>query len=202
MIIAQINKAFEITINSRQKHFGVKNFSVKTVNLGTGETTNENVSVTEVVEAIDSPAEATVAETAVRGTRTIKVNDDVTLEDGMVFKDENDNMYYIESIEDNTITTRVDLVEDIAYNTKLTQVGNTGIYKVPVTIDKVGKYNVVISNPSVNLRNLAAFVDVRQYSIDDVAGKIDTKGDEIIAKIEEIEEQLSKTDSSDYEVVG
>jgi hypothetical protein len=202
MIIAQKSKTFEITINSKQKHFGVTNFIVKTINLNDGSTTTNNVDVTEVIEDISDPAEATVGETALRGTKTIKVADGSELTDGMVFKDENGNMYYIEEINGDTITTKMELVEDIAYNSKLTQVGNTGIYKVPMQIDAVSKYNVVISNPGVNLRNLATYVDVREHSIDDVATKIDNKSDEIISKIEEIKKEIDAADGSDYEVVG
>jgi len=201
MILAKAGQVFELTVNSRQKHFGVKNFEVKTINLADGSVSKDNVEVTEVIENIDSPAEATVAADALAGTKTIKVTDN-SLKDGMVFKDENGNMYYIEEVKDDTITTRVPLKQDISTNSKLTQVGNTGIYKVPVNIPAVGKYNVVISNPSVNLRNLAAFVEVVEYTLDDLGNKIDTAKDAVVQKVDSVLEQLQHSDNSDYEIVS
>jgi len=202
MILAKAGQDFELTINSKQKYFGVENFNVKTINLADGSVSQTNVSVTEVIEAVDSPATATVAEEAPKGTKTIKVSDDSTLTDGMVFKDENGNMYYIESVDSGTIKVRKELVADIAYNSTLTQVGNTGIYKIPVNIPNPGKYNVVISNPSIDLRNLAAFVEVVQYTTDDLGTKIEDSTNYLDGKIEEIKQAINTSDDSDFEVVG
>jgi len=202
MILAETGKPFEITLNSKQKHFGVENFVVKTIDLSSGETTKKNVTVSEVVENIDDPAEGTVTETALRGTKTIKVDDDSTIEDGMVIKDENNHMYYVESVNGNEVKTRVPLEEDIAYNSKITQVGNTGIYKVPAQMDNKGLYNLVISNPSVDLRNLSAFVEVNDFSFDSIANKVDVRADEIIERINEVEQTIKQSDDNDYEVVG
>lgn len=203
MIFAKANQDFQLTINSKQKHFGVKNFDVKVVDLASGQVTKQNVDVEEVIEQIENPASAKTAQDALAGQRTIKVTDS-TLADGMVFKDPNGNMYYIESVDTDNgiITTKVPLKEDIPANSTLTQVGNTGIYKVPLNIANPGKYNVVISNPEVNLRNLAAFVEVFKFDIDDIGDKIDTQTQAILDKIQEIKSAIANQDDSDYEVVS
>ena len=202
MITAKTGSDFKITVNSRQKYFGINGFVVEILNLKDGSVEKRNVEVEEVVKTIDEPATATVAETALKGTKTIKVSDDSTIEDGMVFKDENGNMYYVVNVKDNEIEVRRELDEDIAYNSTLTQVGNTGIYNVPLNITEKGKYNVIISNPNYDLRNLATFVDVKDNDIDDIGIKIDKSVDDIKAKIEEIKSSVSSSDDSDYEVVG
>ena len=202
MITAKTGSDFKITINSKQKYFGISGFVVEILNLSNGTVDKKNVEVTEVVKTIDEPATATLAETALKGTKTIKVSDDSTISDGMVFKDENNNMYYVVKSEDNEIEVRRELDEDIAYNSTLTQVGNTGIYNVPLNIVEKGKYNVVITNPEYNLRNLVSFVDVKDNDIDDIGVKIDQSVDDIKSKIDEIKNSVSNSDDSDYEVVG
>jgi len=203
MILAKAGKEFELTLNSKQKHFGVTGFKVEVINLADGTTTAQDVDVTEVIKNIDDPKSATTTQDALKGTRTVKVKDN-TLEDGMVFDDGNGNKYYIESIDNDgaTITTRTELVADIPADTTLQQVGNTGIYKIPVTIDTVGLYNVVVSNPAVNLRNLSAFVKVTQYDIDDIGNQIESKTQEILDKIDDAKAQLSGNNDSDYEIVS
>jgi len=203
MVLAKAGQEFQLTLNSKQKHFGVTNFHVEIITLADGTVVEENVNVVEVIKNIDNPATAKVAEDALKGQRTIKVTDS-SLTDGMVFKDANGNMYYIESVDtdNNTITTRVPLREDIAANSTLTQVGNTGIYKIPLNIAQPGKYNVVVSNPDANLRNLAAFVEVMQYDLDDLGSKIDSKAQDLSDKLDDVAAQLSNADSSDYEIVS
>lgn len=204
MVLAKASQDFQLTLNSRQKHFGVTNFKVEVINLADGSVLNVgNVNVVEVIKNVSDPKTATVTADALKGTKTIKVKDS-TLVDGMVFNDGNGNLYYIEEIDDDgaTIKTRVPLVADIAANATLTEVGNTGIYKIPLNISVPGKYNVVISNPSVNLRNLAAFVEIMKYDIDDLGNKIDSQAQNIVDKINEVKAEVSQTDSSDYEIVS
>ena len=116
MIIAKTGSDFKITVNSRQKYFGIDGFIVEILNLKDGSVEKRNIEVEEVIKTIDEPATATAAETALKGTKTIKVSDDSTIEDGMVFKDENGNMYYVVNVKDNEIEVRRELDEDIAYN--------------------------------------------------------------------------------------
>lgn len=203
MVLAKAGQEFQLTLNSKQKHFGVTNFNVETINLEDGTVEKQNVNVVEIIKSIDNPATATVVADALKGQKTISVKDSNIL-DGMVFKDANGHMYYIESVDtnNNTITTRIPLVEDIAANDTLNQVGNTGIYKIPLNITKPGKYNVAINNPSVNLRNLASFVEVMQFDIDDLGNKIETSRDELSKKIDAISNKLDHSDGSDYEIVS
>lgn len=203
MILAKAGQEFQITLNSRQKHFGVTQFTVETVSLATGEVSKDNVNVTEIIKNLNNPATATVTSDALKGQKTINVKDS-TIQDGMVFKDANGNMYYIESVDTDksTLKTRIPLKQDIAANSTLTQVGNTGIYKVPLNITKPAKYNVVISNPSVNLRSVSAFVDVMKFDIDDLGNKIEDSTDTILDRINAISKQVSNSDGSDYEIVS
>jgi len=202
MVTAKTGNDFEITVNSKQKYFGITGFVVEVLNLSNGTVEKRNVEVKEVVKNIDEPATATLTETALKGTKTIKISDDSNIVDGMVFKDENGHMYYVVDIKDNEIEVRKELDEDIAYNSTLTQVGNTGIYNVPLNITTKGKYNVIVSNPDYNLRNLASFVDVKDNDIDDIGVKIDKSVDDLKNKIDEIKNSVANSDDSDYEVVG
>ena len=203
MVLAKSGQDFQLTLNSKQKHFGITDFKVEILNLADGSVEVKNVNVVEIIKNISDPKTATVVSDALKGTKTISVKNS-TLEDGMVFSDGNGNMYYIEEITDNgaTIKTRAPLAEDIAANATLTQVGNTGIYKVPLNISVPGKYNVVVSNPSVNLRNLACYVEVMKFDIDDLGNKIDSQAQNIINKINEVKTTLSQSDNSDYEIVS
>ena len=203
MVFAKAGQDFQLTLNSKQKHFGVTNFNVEIINLADGTVTQENVSVVEIVKNIANPASAKVASDALKGQKTINVSDS-SLKDGMVFKDPNGNMYYIESVDTNknTITTRVALKADIAANGELDEVGNTGIYKIPLNITEPGKYNVAINNPSANLRNLAAFIEVMKYDLDDLGTIVESSTTEINNKIDTMAKTLSNEDNTDYQIVS
>lgn len=203
MIFTKAGQEFQLTVNSKQKHFGITNFKVETISLADGTVSVDNVNVVEIIKSIDSPATAKVSADALKGQKTIKVSDS-GLTDGMVFKDANGNMYYIESVDtnNNTVSTRVPLTADIAANDTLTQVGNTGIYKAPLNIANPGKYNVVINNASVGLRNLAAFVEVSKFDVDDLGAKIESSTSELSNKIDSIKQQINNASSSDYQIVS
>jgi len=202
MLLTKVNTQSEVTINSKQTQFGLTGFKIKAINLSTGDVINKDVSVVEVIESLDDPKKSTTAAVALAGTKEISLQDDGKLEDGMVFDDGAGNKYYIEKVEANKITTKVALVADIDSGVDLNQVGNTGIYNVPFTLDTAGKYNVIISNPGANLRNLGAFVEVVENTLDDLGSKIDTGVNYLDGKIDEVKQAVLNSGSQDFEVVG
>jgi len=193
---------FHIELNSHQKYFGATGFVTKVANLLTGAVSTLPNDAEEIIEEIDSPATATVDQAAAAGSRQIVVQSGSTLQDGMVFKDENNNMYYISKIEGNTIYTKFPLKEDIAYGSTLTQVGNTGIYMVEVTINEVGSFGVYISNPSIDLRTKGIQYTIKEIMLEDVAQSIEDNFSTVNQKLDSIQASLENADSENFTVYG
>jgi len=55
----------------------------------------------------------------------------------------------------------------------ITQVGNTGIYRVAINIPTAGDYTIVVNNPDVNMQNIAFPVTIADEILDDAQTKLD-----------------------------
>jgi len=123
-----------------------------------------------------------------------------TLEDGMVFADANGNKYHIDSVVGDTINLKFALEQAIAFGDTLTEVGNTGIYKIEITISDAGNYGIYISNPSIGLRSKGIQYTVKDIVIEDIAVKIDILAASLDAKLNEIESQVDDSETHDFTV--
>ncbi len=66
---------------------------------------------------------------------------------GQRFDDAAGNLYYITKVEAEAISIKGELVADIADATDLVSVGNTGIYKIDVTLAAEAEYFVSMNHP-------------------------------------------------------
>lgn len=115
---------------------------------------------------------ATVSALAEVGSKEIKVNSGFTLEDGDVFKIPSGEMYYIESIENNTLTLRQSLTENVNVGNLLVEVGNTGIFRIQVTFDTPGEYTIILRSPKYGMQNYPLTVQVVEDDFADMNEKL------------------------------
>lgn len=116
---------------------------------------------------------ATVLSDVLSDDSVIPVQAGSTLMVGDVFSDINGNLYYVEIFEDDKITIRGKIKEDIGASTLLTEAGNTGLYKSQVTLDTAGNYTIVIRNTKNGMQNVSLTVNVLDNDLEDMNGKLD-----------------------------
>jgi malate/lactate dehydrogenase len=191
---------FFVELNSHQKYFGASGFVTKVVDLSDGTITTVAGDATEIVETIASPGTATVDAAAALKDKSIVVQSGHSLADGMVFEDANGNKYHIDSVVGDTINLKFPLVQAIAFGDTLTQVGNTGIYKIEITINDAGNYGIYISNPSIGLRSKGIQYTIKDIVIEDIADKIDTMAASLQTALEEIESTVDDSETHDFTV--
>lgn len=200
MSIKKAGEQFFVEVSSHQRVFGASGFKTVVTNLATGESTVLGIDGTEEIEQIDSPATATTAAAASAGEKTITLSDGGSLTDGMVFDDGAGNKYYIEELNGNVIKLKTPLVADVDAGTTLTQVGNTGIYSFPITINTAGIYGIRISNPSINMRTKELQVEVLDVNLQDIYNILEQQSQTINSKLDSIQNGLDNQSSSDFEV--
>lgn len=168
------NVPFYAKFSAGKANCGVTSgWSCKVINEETDAIITVNTPFTEIVENISSPRTAIVASQVNVGSYQLTLTSS-NLQLGDCFADENNNIYYITKIVGNTIYLAEPTTQIIPVNANLLQVGNTGIYKVSITIATEGKYIINISNPTINAFNVFTTVEVYTFNIKDINSKIDT----------------------------
>jgi len=198
-MIKKTGVPFHVELNSHQKYFGATGFITKVANLIDGTISVSPNDAEEIVEEIETAKTASVAAAAAAGARTISVESS-ELEDGMVFDDGKGNMYYIESATADTITLKFPLKEAIAYGDTLTQVGNTGVYKIELNMAAEGNYGVYISNPNIDMRMTGMQIAVRDIIVEDVYEKVQETYDDLSARLAEVQSAVTSSAENDFEV--
>jgi len=199
-MIKKIGVPFFVELNSHQKFFGATGFVTKVVNLTDGTITTLQNDANEIVEDIASPETSTADAAAAVGAKSIQVQSGGGLLDGMVFADANGNKCYIESVVGDTINLKFPLSQAIAYGDTLTQVGNTGIYKIELTVNAIGNYGIYVSNPSIGLRSKGIQYTIKDVVLEDVDNKLDTEFSTINAKLNELHNEIINSDEQDFTV--
>lgn len=141
---------------------------------------------------IDNPQSATCSEDTT-DTRDIPVDDVTGWEVGMVAKVKDKNIYfYVQSIDtdNNILTARKTVTDTIAKDDEIDQVGNTGLYGALYIPNIVTTHYFLISNPSIDLLNEVARVEVVEHTDDDV-----------FKKLEDIEKQLDSQEARRVKVL-
>jgi len=200
MSVKKSGSEFFVEVSSGQREFGATGFKTIVRNLATGISTTLSGDATEEIETIASAKESTVGASATTGEKTVAISNGGTLEDGMVFDDGAGNKYYIEEINATTITLRKALVADIAFGATLTEVGNTGIYLVPVTIATAGQYGIRISNPGLNMRIKEIQVAVEDVILTDVNDAMVAGFTAINTQLDQIQNSVENADESNFTV--
>jgi len=167
------NEDFYAKVDTNKDLFGAAaGFKASYVNDATGTVVDIAEAFTEVVKTVNGST-TTSNGGALAGAYILPVADASGFTDGDVIQDANGNMYYVESITGNDLAVKSKLVADIADSDTITQVGNTGIYRVLVNIATAGDYTIIVSNPSVNMQNIAFPVEIVDEDLDDAQDKLD-----------------------------
>ena len=156
-------------------------------------TTTDVGTFSEFVKDISDPQSCTASGGSDKGTKDVKVDDVTGWKVGMVAKVKDKNIYfYVEAVntDDNILTARNALSDDIADGDKIDEVGNTGVYGTNVTLDVLGIHFFVIRNPSIGLMNKSKKVEVVEYDDTDV-----------INKLEDIEDKIDNLGGIDGEMI-
>ena len=164
---------FYAKVDTNRDLFGAAaGFKASYVNDATGTVTDVANSFAEVIKSVVGAAD-TAASNALTGAKVISLTDVTGFNDGDAISDVNGNIYYVESINGTDLTLKSKLAADINAADAITQVGNTGIYRVLVNIAAAGDYTVIVANPDVNMQNIAFPVTVADEVLDDAQGKLD-----------------------------
>jgi uncharacterized membrane protein YvbJ len=174
--MATIKKAgtdFYAKVDTNRDLFGeASGFEASYVNDATGTVTDVAGTFSEVIRSVAGASDTASAD-ALAGAKVVSLNDATGFEDGDTIKDANGNMYYVESINGTDLNLKSKLVADITSGDAITQVGNTGIYRVAINISTAGDYTIVVDNPDVNMQNIAFPVTIADEILDDAQTKLD-----------------------------
>lgn len=171
--IKKTNVDFYAKVDTNRDLFGAATgFRASYVNDATGAVTDITNSFVEVIRSVTGASDAASSD-ALAGAKVISLTDATGFNEGDVISDANGNMYYVESINGTDLTLKSKLTADIAASDTITQVGNTGIYRVLVNIAAAGDYTIIVSNPDVNMQNIAFPVTVSDQVLDDAQDKLD-----------------------------
>lgn len=164
---------FYAKVDTNRDLFGeAAGFEASYVNDATGTVTDVTNSFSEIIRSVAGASDTASAD-ALAGAKTISLNDATGFEDGDTIQDANGNMYYVESINGTDLNLKTKLVADVNTGDAITQVGNTGIYRVAINIPTAGDYTIVVSNPDVNMQNIAFPVTIQDEILDDAQTKLD-----------------------------
>ena len=164
---------FYAKVDTNKDLFGAEaGFVASYVNDATGTVVAIAETFSEVIKSV-AGASDTCNGGALAGGYVIPVADATGFEDGDAVSDANGNIYYVESITGNDLAIKSKLVADILDLDTITQVGNTGIYRVLVNIATAGDYTMIVSNPEVNMQNIAFPVEIVSEDLDDAQSKLD-----------------------------
>lgn len=171
--IKKANTDFYVKVDTNRDLFGeAAGFKASYVNDATGTVVDVANSFTEVVRSVTGASD-TASAAAIAGEKVVSLNDATGFVDGDSVSDANGNIYYVESIVGTDLHLKSKLVADVASGDAITQVGNTGIYRVLMNIPTAGDYTVIVSNPDVNMQNIAFPVTVLDEVLDDAQTKLD-----------------------------
>ena len=164
---------FYAKVDTNRDLFGAAaGFKASYVNDATGTVTDVAAAFAEVVKSVTGASDVT-GSAALAGAKTVSLVDATGFVDGDAIEAANGNIYYVESINGTDLNLKSKLSVDIASGDAITQVGNTGIYRVLLNIGTAGDYTVIVANPDVNMQNIAFPVTVADEILDDAQGKLD-----------------------------
>ncbi len=178
MSVKKVDELFYVKIDSNRDVYNASGFEVRYVN----DETNAEVIIQEVVEEIILSHDghtATNSGTTSVGSKVMSVSssDLVTGDVILVLSD----YYYIKEVVGNELHLYTPIITEIPNGTSIAQVGNSGIYRVPITIPSIGYYTIIILNDGLNVMNRQASVKIipeditdAHTKLDDITSKVDT----------------------------
>ena len=179
-------------IGTTRDKMGLSDWEVKMVDLSSGDVTDEtdNVTVSEIIYNIDSPASGTIAKDSAAGSKilTLKDGDGANFSVGMKVKvttTDGDELKEIRSISGDTLTFYVAFKANVVADTDgdgdpdntADQVGNSGDYRVVVDSSKLsssmvagGDYQVQVSSSVGKIDTTSEIFHVTDYDYDNMQG--------------------------------
>jgi len=179
-------------IGTTRDKMGLSDWEVKMVDLSSGDVTDEtdNVTVSEIIYNIDSPASGTIAKDSAAGSKilTLKDGDGANFSVGMKVKvttTDGDELKEIRSISGDTLTFYVAFKANVVADTDgdgdpdntADQVGNSGDYRVVVDSSKLsssmvagGDYQVQVSSSTGKIDTTSEIFHVTDYDYDNMQG--------------------------------
>lgn len=180
MSVRKVNETFFLKVDSSRDVYNAQDtFAAHVLN----DSDNSQVEITQPFEEVmmmHSGHSATADGGNIVNDRFITVKDS-NLVQGDVVKVYSD-YYYVKEVTATTVELFVTLRNDIIDGTLLEQVGNTGIYKVPIAIPQIGFYTIVVKNPNFQMLNRETTVKIIAEDITDAHIKLDA----IIPKVDSI----------------
>lgn len=179
MAVKKVNETFYVKVDSNRDAYGATGFSGKVVNDVNGTSFDIVAPFEEIVLPHESHSATTTAIVPV-GAKvfTVSLN---TFVAGDVFEYLGE-MYYIKEVNGNVISLYERIRSEIPISSVLSQVGNTGIYRVEVTIPSIGNYTILILNDSLSIQNREVSVKIIDEDITDAHTKLDS----ILTKVDTI----------------
>jgi len=169
-VTKKVSTDFYLKVGSTSNLFNadVTKFNGLLIDETNGTSTTISNPFSEVMKTVDGNT-STLTGDIPAGSKFIPVADGTQFTDGDVLTIGTD-YYYIETITGNVLTTKEGSEGHLSGAT-VTQVGNTGIYKVLMNISTVGLYTAMISNRAVNMQNTPIAIEVVEYSTQDIINK-------------------------------
>lgn len=163
---------------------------------GNTNTTNVNATWLEVKDFISTPNTVTAIGETLIGSTKIVVGDTTGVMPGQVYKSGTVYVYVTSVTSSTSFNIRRPTGAVLPANAVFTQVGNTGIYETSLTLQTLGQYLIIISNPDIGLLNEASKVEVVGNNIDDVNGNLLFGYGQFNTKLDKIAGLLGGVDTS------
>jgi len=168
-VTKKANTDFYLKIGSTSNIYNipVQQFRGLVINEADGTSATITNTFSEIMITVDGNT-STLSGDIPAGSNFVPVADGTQFQDGDVITI-GTSYYYIESITGNVLKTKEDSAGHTSGDT-VTQVGNTGIYKVLMNLTK-GLYTAMISNKAINMQNTPIAIEVVEYSTQDIITK-------------------------------
>lgn len=158
MIERKVNETFYIKIDTNQDLFdGAEEFTASFLSESLSGSNVEQLSTTfsEILGVVDNHS-ATLTSTALSGLSVLSVSNS-TLTKGDVI-DVAGEKFTIDSVNSNTVKIRGKLKCDVSSGSVVTTVGNTGVYRAPVSFDSPGEYLLIVKHPKIGHLALSVLI--------------------------------------------
>ncbi len=168
-VTKKANTDFYLKIGSTSNMYNIPTAQFKGMVINEADGTSSIISNTfsEIMLTVDGNT-STLSGDIPQGSKFVPVSDGTQFQDGDVINIDS-AYYYVESIVGNVLTTKEESAGHTSGNT-VTQVGNTGIYKVLMNLP-TGLYTAMISNKAINMQNTPIAIEVVDYSTQDIIDK-------------------------------
>jgi len=181
-MVKKINDKFYVKIDSNRDVYGATGFECQIVNDETNVSYNNNQLFEELILPHENHSANSDGINTV-GSKVIIVKNNSFVQGDVISA--NNEMYYIKEVIGNELYLFVKLRTEISDNEQLSQVGNTGIYRVPITITSLGYYTIIILNNNLNVMNRELGIKIipeditdAHLKLDEISGKVDTLSSE------------------------